>query len=582
MRFGKRLTEITENAHAHEPYISYKELKKTISKISALTRSSGTCSGDSSGDDHGSGTEDHELTAGPSAGSSLDHLTAGAGGLAAVGGGSTAHERSRVEAHQQEFFSLIDTNILQAKLYVQSTVGGLETMVGEWQCKAVLAGLIFTPEQLDEVSSNLPFAVPNQQAIVDWLISLKARELPSEMHESLVKQYNCVANGLKSLQQYIEVNLTAVRKILKKFMKKVPQRHHIQNVRDYLNHRELVTHSFQQLLATALQMERLMTNCVGGLESLVLLSHSINNFDDVLSGKAPAARIDVYAKPSADVGRYPASAAPVGGGTAGVLGGAVGPSSAPSTAPRPNLECPAIAPNGKGGWCQGDGAAPSKGGKGGHPGARHLLGGREQEAQESGRNGRRRGRNKHAAEQSSGGDGYPARPGGHAQVHHRIGSDRPPPPGSCSRQKESHMAAIEGGCGASGIGGGSRMHFAAPGCAVMPQFFAQVPVYFNEAQQSESCDKPAGGEANTRAVEGSWGADVSNAMAARTAPASGWCGSGMCRGLDYGQTLPGSHTGLYSANELRPQAMDPNWLTVMPIFWPPAGNGSMMRAQTED
>eukprot|EP00435_Cladocopium_sp_Y103_P064633 s1151_g26.t1 len=65
-------------------------------------------------------------------------------------------------ARLQDFFSLLDQDLAASKLYVQSNVSGIEAMIGEWQVAAVKAGLVFTPQQLDEVRSQLP----------DWLLSL--------------------------------------------------------------------------------------------------------------------------------------------------------------------------------------------------------------------------------------------------------------------------------------------------------------------------------------------------------------------------------------------------------------------------
>eukprot|EP00444_Apocalathium_aciculiferum_P015945 CAMPEP_0183478560 /NCGR_PEP_ID=MMETSP0370-20130417/170154_1 /TAXON_ID=268820 /ORGANISM="Peridinium aciculiferum, Strain PAER-2" /LENGTH=54 /DNA_ID=CAMNT_0025671527 /DNA_START=22 /DNA_END=183 /DNA_ORIENTATION=+ len=54
MRFGKRLAEITHGGRTNEPYVSYKELKHIVSRISTLVGSSGRGGGgDSSGDDGG-------------------------------------------------------------------------------------------------------------------------------------------------------------------------------------------------------------------------------------------------------------------------------------------------------------------------------------------------------------------------------------------------------------------------------------------------------------------------------------------------------------------------------------------------
>eukprot|EP00913_Durusdinium_trenchii_P030314 g28398.t1 len=74
--------------------------------------------------------------------------------------------RARCFLFSQDFFSLLDQDLTAAQLYVQSNVSDVEAMLGEWQVAAVKAGLIFTPQQLEEVQRQLP------EALVDWLLSL--------------------------------------------------------------------------------------------------------------------------------------------------------------------------------------------------------------------------------------------------------------------------------------------------------------------------------------------------------------------------------------------------------------------------
>merc|ERR1719422_1464750 len=98
--------------------------------------------------------------------------------------------RPSLDSLQQEFCRLIDIDIMQAKTYIESSVRTLEAVVGEWQVAAVSAGLMFTPEQLEDISSELPFDVPSNQILVDWLIKTKEREYSLEVREGLVRDYN--------------------------------------------------------------------------------------------------------------------------------------------------------------------------------------------------------------------------------------------------------------------------------------------------------------------------------------------------------------------------------------------------------
>jgi len=323
MRFGKRLAEIVQSGRSHEPYISYKELKHTIKKVSMLI-DTGSCSGDSSGDDCGSAGEEH---CGRDA-ASADGTLGNASSCTAV------QERTTLESHQKEFFRIIDINMIQAKTYIESSVHVLEAVAGEWQMAAVMAGLIFTPHQLEDISAELPFRVPSDQAMVDWLLQMRSQECTADARVSLTRNYNLVASSLNNLQQYIEVNVTALRKIFKKFEKKVPVKHRIQNVREHYKHHDLLVPSFQQLFVTALQMQHVMFELSTSqeLENLVMLAHGIGSLDEVMNGGSPARRIDVYAKPNPDMARSSAGALPLPCQSAAAAGGQSS-SSAPLTVP---------------------------------------------------------------------------------------------------------------------------------------------------------------------------------------------------------------------------------------------------------
>lgn len=299
MRFGKLLAAVTQNSRADEPYISYKDLKHNLSKVSAL------CGKDepdnSSGDDYGPVQQEILESQAASSSSSV------------VAASSTGHPR--IVGPQQDFFSLLDQDLAASKLYVQSNVSGIEAMIGEWQVAAVRAGLVFTPQQVDEVRSQLPVHI-EEEALVDWLLSLTPGAKAKDARLALVDKYSEVARLLNSLLQYVEVNLTAVRKILKKFDKKIPPEFRTRKVQDYKVHHELFMPSMQHVLVTAVQMQRLIAETVAesgdlavpisqlGPESLAVLSCIQNRnvaVDDVFGYSKPG-KIDVYAKPMSAAG----------------------------------------------------------------------------------------------------------------------------------------------------------------------------------------------------------------------------------------------------------------------------------------
>lgn len=283
MRFGKLLAAVTQNSRADEPYISYKDLKHNLSKVSAL------CGKDepdnSSGDDYGPVQQEILESQAASSSSSV------------VAASSTGHPR--IVGPQQDFFSLLDQDLAASKLYVQSNVSGIEAMIGEWQVAAVRAGLVFTPQQVDEVRSQLPVHI-EEEALVDWLLSLTPGAKAKDARLALVDKYSEVARLLNSLLQYVEVNLTAVRKILKKFDKKIPPEFRTRKVQDYKVHHELFMPSMQHAESgdLAVPISQL------GPESLAVLSCIQNRnvaVDDVFGYSKPG-KIDVYAKPMSAAG----------------------------------------------------------------------------------------------------------------------------------------------------------------------------------------------------------------------------------------------------------------------------------------
>ncbi|CAE8637571.1 unnamed protein product [Polarella glacialis] len=321
MRFGKRLTAVTQNSNANEPYLSYKELKQMVSKV-AMIYSGKEDNDNSSADEGHSGPPQHQQASSSSSAAP-----------------ASSHASRRLAAPQQEFFHRIDADVSFVKLYVQNAVAGLEAIIGEWQVSAIQAGLLFTPEQLQEVASELPFALPSTEALVAWLLSLQPGSSGKEARRALAEKYSTIAVMLNNLLQYIEVNLTAIRKIFKKFEKKVPAEIRVRNARDYKAHHDFFMPSMQHMFVTAVQIQRLVLVAEAtdgsegakgalltqiGPESLALLTWLCGPaaVDEVL-GTLPAARIDVYAKP----GGLPADTAhatPGGATTQASAGGQVG------------------------------------------------------------------------------------------------------------------------------------------------------------------------------------------------------------------------------------------------------------------
>jgi len=138
----------------------------------------------------------------------------------------------------------------------------------------------------------------------------------------LVERYGHIAATLQVLLQYIEVNITAVRKILKKFEKKVPAEFHVQNAQSYSAHHKLLTSDLQDLLVTVVQMHRLVQSDMKsfdaepdvrssmtlpisfvGPETLLVFQRIkvSNELRDLITGQSVMRIGDVYAKPGSDV-----------------------------------------------------------------------------------------------------------------------------------------------------------------------------------------------------------------------------------------------------------------------------------------
>lgn len=254
MRFGKRLTELqNQNGQLNQPYISYKELKRAIGDLARLAASTGDVSAskidaaDSSGDEAGPPEADERQSMGASS--------------------SSSSVKSQLEEQQKNFFKKIDDDVASAVAHIRNIISTVEVGIGDWQCQAAASGVLFTPAQLDEVAATLPFECSDQQVLVQWLSGLQTEPGPSlaasadgsrPVRLQLAERYSYISSALQVLLQYIEVNVTAVRKILKKFDKKMPFKFQWQSTQNYKAHHSLFSTDLQDLVVTAVQMYRLI------------------------------------------------------------------------------------------------------------------------------------------------------------------------------------------------------------------------------------------------------------------------------------------------------------------------------------
>jgi hypothetical protein len=229
--------------------------------------------------------------------------------------------RSALEDQQRKFFDRIDMDLCRALSHMQSVLANLEASVGEWQAQATISGLLFTPVQLEEVASSMPFQLQNEEALVDWLIGLQPVARTRSARQALVSRYCEIAEMLHTLLQYIEVNITAVRKILKKFEKKVPAEFRARNAQSYKAHHDLLSMDLQNLIVVMVHMHRLAHDAKAldaelkvdstpaspisfvGVETLQVLQkiRGPQELHDLLSGQPAARSIDVFAKPNTDM-----------------------------------------------------------------------------------------------------------------------------------------------------------------------------------------------------------------------------------------------------------------------------------------
>eukprot|EP00435_Cladocopium_sp_Y103_P062515 s1151_g24.t1 len=187
------------------------------------------------------------------------------------------------------------------------------------------------PPELDGLAAKLVWTPMELER--DWLLfaqQAKLMEFPYAQFAAAARRpvmMETVPEGLAVIDCRCparkQVNLTAVRKILKKFDKKIPPEFRTRKVQDYKVHHELFMPSMQHaleprwgVLVTAVQMQRLIAETVAesgdlavpisqlGPESLAVLSCIQNRnvaVDDVFGYSKPG-KIDVYAKPMSAAG----------------------------------------------------------------------------------------------------------------------------------------------------------------------------------------------------------------------------------------------------------------------------------------
>jgi len=319
MRFGKRLAELIQRDSSNLPYVKYKDLKHTVGELTKIIQDGGLRSEEDDGASSGEeGPREPAMSSAPAACAPSTEVE-----VACTDVESTV---SRLKQHEQEFFNQIDRDLQEVVVHVQSAVVSLEAALGELQCAAIRAGLLFTPKQMEEVTAQLPFEVQDQEMVAKWVHSLHPTDSSKVESYGLIEKYGNISLALNQLMQYIEVNLTAVRKILKKFEKKVPAAVRGRHARSYKAHHELLMPALRHILITSQHMQHVIIAACPqvdatlqaiirqgahvGPESHAVLSklHGPGHLDNVLSPPL----IDVYAKPNAD-----ASTAQGKGGAAG-------------------------------------------------------------------------------------------------------------------------------------------------------------------------------------------------------------------------------------------------------------------------
>jgi len=297
MRFGKRLAEVLQSSETHLCYVSYKELKHLVGELSSLLEGNPDSANSRAAD--GGASNGGECAASDSQRPVLPCIPGG-----------------QLEVLQREFFNLVDLDISRATLHVQSSIATLEVAMGEWQSSAIEAGILVTPEQIDVVAECLPFPVQDHEVLARWLTDLRPAPEAQAARQGLVDRYSRQVGTLSDVLQYAETNLTAVRKILKKFMKNVPAEVRITDVPKYRTHSQLLPAALLHITVALAQAQRLLEVAASddgtsipaaprlGPESAALLTwiRGPQALDELLGGLSVQNPVDVYAKPCPDVG----------------------------------------------------------------------------------------------------------------------------------------------------------------------------------------------------------------------------------------------------------------------------------------
>jgi len=292
--------EVKLNDCANQPYISYKELKQIIADLERLVAMKRIC-------DRALSPGEKDFLAAPS----------GDSGGARCDGPPSASS-SDLQARQCDFFQCLEVDTTRCVSHARSIMESLQAEIGEWQSAAVIAGLLFTPEQLEQLSAVLPFEVRDEQVLVQWLAKLQVAGGVSDRQRGLVVRYAKIANTVAALLNFIEVNLAAVRKILKKFEKRIPGELRIKSGVEFKEHYELVGPAMQNMLVTLAGMQRLIAGIGSsddgadaaapsfpvvevGVETCSTLRSLPSPAVDLaeLLGEREPSEVDVYAKPPA-------------------------------------------------------------------------------------------------------------------------------------------------------------------------------------------------------------------------------------------------------------------------------------------
>lgn len=122
---------------------------------------------------------------------------------------STLLEESEVLGHDHEFFHLLDTDVVEIRRYVERCECGLMCAVNEWLQAAASEGLVVGPALAALARDPSCFA----ELVLD----------PSKDCTGLMAELEEMEEELGRILQYIEVNSAAMRKLISRRNKNVPE-----------------------------------------------------------------------------------------------------------------------------------------------------------------------------------------------------------------------------------------------------------------------------------------------------------------------------------------------------------------------